>query len=117
MSTDTSDEYERGYEAGRLSAEDEYQRGYNNGRDEGYERGYEAGQESSENYAEAEYERGYEAGRESTEYEVVMRGDLFIASLRAEPAIFETSAVSAHDALGRLVARVGVVHTMGRLSL
>lgn len=80
---------------------------YDEGFDDGYDKGCSDTEEQHEKKAAEKHEK----------YTVTMSKDLYTASVTDEPGVFETSAVSAYDALGRLVARLAPVRTHGRLVL
>lgn len=78
--------------------------------DKGYETGHRAGHEAGRSYEKARQTENNET------FTVTMSSDLFTAYRTDEPGIFEKSSVSAHDALGKLVARLYTVRTLGRLA-
>lgn len=107
---------------------EEYDEGYNDGYEEGErvgrQEGYGDGVESMKNDFDKGYEEGvsdtrseYEKREADGRYTVTMSKDLYTAYVTDEPGVFETSVVSAYDALGRLVARLAPVRTLGRLVL
>lgn len=108
-----SEEYQEGYDDG-------YAEGERVGRQEGYGDGVESMKD--------DFDKGYEQGVSDTRaeykkataespYTVTMSKGLFTASVTSDPGVFETSTVSAYDALGKLVARVQSVRTLGALRL
>ncbi len=81
--------------------------------DAGYEDGHKAGYEEAEADIKKDAARVTEKGR----FTLTMSGGCFTAGLTDQPGVYETSVVSAYDALGKLVARLESVRTMGRLVL
>lgn len=124
-----------------MSESDAWKHGYEEGYDEGYEDGKRAVEDDRREKVELLEEKvdsleeavedllGKLADAEDTiktyeeeadaddKYTVTMSAGLFTASVTANPAVFETSVLSAHDALGRLIARLGGVRTLGALRL
>ncbi len=106
MPTDYDEGYKAGYKAGYKVG---YDAGYGDGTDAGHEGGYKAGLDDAKRAAVRVAEKG--------RFTVSMSSGLYTASLTEQPGISEDSVVSAYDALGKLVARLEAVRTMGRLVL